>query len=489
MKRVLVIDDHEAIRIGLKTAIESDETRRFLGLNSNLEVFAADSGDEGIAIYKQKTPDLVLTDLKMEKKNGLEVIKDIISIDRTAIIIVLTGFGSIESAVEAMRLGAYDYMEKPVNIAELRKRLKQISFIIQQREERSRLCEKNRILTEEIKSHFTFEDFIGGSKKIKEVVSRIEKVAATDSSVLITGESGTGKEMVARYIHELSDRKNGAFVKVNCGALTETLLESEMFGHEKGAFTGAVRQRLGRFELADGGTIFLDEIGEISLSTQVKLLRVLQEKEFERVGGEKTIKVDVRIIAATNKDLREEVRCGRFREDLYYRLYIVPIEIPPLRERREDIPELVQFFIKKHKERTRSSVENISEDAIRLLMRYSWPGNIRELENVIEQTLVLSSGRTIEAEDLPFHIKSPLCEQRNEKGSIVSKYSQGMSLDDFLADVEREIIKETLLITNNNKAEASRLLGIKSSALQYKMAKYSLLEATEKSTNSKDIEE
>lgn len=489
MKSVLVIDDHEAIRIGLKTAIESDETRKFLGLNTKLEVFTADSGEEGIAIYKQKTPDLVFTDLKMDRKSGLDVIKSVMAIDKMALIIVLTGYGSIESAVEAMRLGAYDYMEKPVNIAELRKRLKQACVIVQQREERRRLCEKNRLLTEEIKSHFTFEDFIGSSKKIRELVSIIEKVAVTDSSVLITGESGTGKEMVARYIHELSPRKNGAFVKVNCGALTETLLESEMFGHEKGAFTGAVRQKLGRFELADGGTIFLDEIGEISLSTQVKLLRVLQEREFERVGGEKTIKVDVRIIAATNKNLQKEVKSGCFREDLYYRLYIVPIEIPPLRERREDIPELVQFFIKKHKERTRSSVEGISDEALKILNKYPWPGNIRELENVIEQTLVLSSGKTIEVENLPFHIRNPLCEQKNEKGFIVSRYSQGMNLDEFLSDVEREIIKETLIMTNNNKAEASRLLGIKSSALQYKIAKYRLLEEIEKPDYNKDTEE
>ncbi len=474
MKSILVIDDHETIRIGLKTAIENEETRRFLGLNSKIEVYTAANGEEGIAIYKQKTPDLVITDIKMERLSGIDVIREIMAIDKQAVIIALTGNASIENAVEAIKLGAYDYIQKPWQIADIRKKLRQVFGILKDREEKSRLAEKNRLLTEELRSHFLFEDFIGGSGKIKEIVSVIEKVAVTDSNVLITGESGTGKEMVARYIHELSPRKSGPFVKVNCGALTETLLESEMFGHERGAFTGAVRQKLGRFELADGGTIFLDEIGEISLSTQVKLLRVLQEKEFERVGGEKTVKVDVRIIAATNKDLKREVKEKRFREDLYYRLYIVPIEIPPLRERKEDIPELVRYFIRKHRERTRSQVEGISDDALAMLKKYHWPGNIRELENIIEQTLVLSAGKIIEAEDLPFHIRSPLCDQKNDKGLVVARFSQGMNLESFIADVEMNIIRETLHLTGNNRAEAARLLGIKPSALQYKITKYNL---------------
>ncbi|MCX7958966.1 MAG: sigma-54 dependent transcriptional regulator [Deltaproteobacteria bacterium] len=479
MKSVLVIDDHETIRIGLKTAIENEETRRFLGLGSKIEVCTAANGEEGIAIFKQKTPDLVITDIKMERLTGIDVIREILAIDRQAIIIALTGNASIENAVEAIKLGAYDYIQKPWQIADIRKKLKQVFSLLKDREEKSRLTEKNRLLTEEIKSHFLFEDFIGSSKRIKEIVSVIEKVAVTDSSVLITGESGTGKEMVARYIHELSQRRNGPFVKVNCGALTETLLESEMFGHERGAFTGAVKQKLGRFELADGGTIFLDEIGEISLSTQVKLLRVLQEKEFERVGGEKTIRVDVRIIAATNKDLKNEVREKRFREDLYYRLYIVPIEIPPLRERKEDIPELARYFIKKHRERTRSQVTDISSDAIEILRRYNWPGNIRELENIIEQTLVLSSEKTIDVKDLPFHIKSPLCEKMNESGSVVARFSHGMNLENFIQDIERQIIVETLRLTNNNKAEAAKLLGIKPSALQYKITKYNLSDGSD----------
>ena len=474
MKRVLIIDDHEAIRIGLKTAIENEDTQRFLGLPSKIEVFTAASGEEGIGIFKQKTPDLVLTDIKMDKMSGIDVIREIMKIDRQAIIIVITAYASIENAVEAVRLGAYDYIEKPVKIAELRKRLKQALSIIQQREERTRLIENNRILTEEIKSHFLFEDFIGRSRKIQEIVSIIKKVASTDSSVLITGESGTGKEMVARYIHELSDRRDGPFVKVNCGALTETLLESEMFGHEKGAFTGAIRLKLGRFELADGGTIFLDEIGEISLSTQVKLLRVLQEREFERVGGEKTININVRVIAATNKDLREEVKAGRFREDLYYRLYVVPIDIPPLRERTEDIPDLVEFFIKKHRERTRSKVKGITERALNVLIKYPWPGNIRELENVIEQTLVLSSGEMIDIQDLPLHIKTPLCDDRSLSDSIISRFSTGMNLEDFLSRIERDIIVKTLNLTNNDRQETARLLGIKPSALQHKLSKYNI---------------
>lgn len=484
MKSVLVIDDHEAIRIGLKTAIESDETRKFLGIGSKIVVYTASNGEEGVAIYKQKTPDLVITDIKMEKMDGIDVIRAIMAIDKQAIVIGLTGHGTVSNAVEAIKLGAYDYLEKPWRVADIRKKLKQIYEVIKEREERTRLTEKNRILTEEVRSHFSFEDFIGSSTKIKEIVSIIEKVAHTDSSVLITGESGTGKEMVARYIHELSPRRNGPFIKVNCGALTETLLESEMFGHERGAFTGAIRQKLGRFELADGGTIFLDEIGEISLSTQVKLLRVLQEKEFERVGGEKTIKVDVRIIAATNKELKLEVKEGRFREDLYYRLYIVPILIPPLRERKEDIPELVEFFIKKHRERTHSNVKGISQGAMNLLMKYHWPGNIRELENVVEQVLVLSSGEVVEEADLPFHIKSPLCAQKNGVEAVISNYSQGMNLDDFIAEVEKRIIIQTLKDTKN-RSEAAKLLGIKTSVLQYKMSKYHI-EATDNSSETKD---
>ncbi|MGB9599723.1 MAG: sigma-54-dependent transcriptional regulator [Myxococcota bacterium] len=474
MKSILVIDDHETIRIGLKTAIESEETRRLLGLSSKIEVYTAGSGKEGVAIYKQKSPDLVITDIKMEKMDGIEVIREIMNIDRQAIIIGLTGHGSISNAVEAIKLGAYDYIEKPWQISELRKKLRQIFQIIKEREEKSRLSEKNRILTEDLKSHFLFEDFIGSSKKIKEIVSIVEKVAQTDSSVLITGESGTGKEMVARYIHELSPRKNGPFIKVNCGALSETLLESEIFGHERGAFTGAIRQKLGRFELADGGTIFLDEIGEISLATQVKLLRVLQEKEFERVGGEKTIKVDARVIAATNKDLKVEVKEGRFREDLYYRLYIVPILIPPLRERKEDIPELVEYFIKKHRDRTRSNIKGITREALKLLMQYHWPGNIRELENVIEQTLVLSEGEMICVNDLPYYIKNSICQQMNEIETIISRYSEGMSLDDFMAEIEKKIILQTLSITNFNITETANLLKIKPSILQNKMSKHNI---------------
>ncbi len=476
MKRILVIDDHEAIRIGLKTAIENEETRKFLGLNSPLEVYTAVNGEEGVAIFKQKTPDLVITDIKMDKMGGIEVIKEIINIDNQAIIIVVTGHGTIENAVEAIKLGAYDYIEKPWKMPDIRKKLKQVYSIIQQKEERSRLTEKNRLLTEELKSHFAFEDFIGNSKVIRNIVSVIEKVARTDLSVLITGESGTGKEMVARYIHELSPRRDGPFIKVNCGALPETLLESEMFGHEKGAFTGAIKQKLGRFELADNGTIFLDEIGEITPSTQVKLLRVLQEKEFERVGGEKTIKVDVRIIAATNKDLKVEVQSQRFREDLYYRLYIVPIEIPPLRERKEDIPALVEYFIKRHREKTRSSAKGISDEALQLLIKYHWPGNIRELENVIEQILVFSSKEIIDVSDLPVYIKSPLCGQKNERGSFVARFSPGMTLESFMADIEKQILKETLELTNFNKAETAKLLGLKLSALQYKISKYNLLD-------------
>lgn len=474
MKSVLVIDDHEPIRIGLKTAIENDETRKFLGLSSRIEVYTAAGGEEGIAIYKQKTPDLVITDIKMERVTGIDVIKEIMKIDKNALILVLTGHASIPNAVEAIKLGAYDYIEKPWPVSEIRKKLKQVLTILKEREEKARLIEKNRLLIEEINRQILFEDFIGKSKKIREIVSVIEKVAATDSSVLITGESGTGKELVARYIHELSPRRCGPFVKVNCGALPETLLESELFGHEKGAFTGAIKQKLGRFELADGGTIFLDEIGDISPAMQVKLLRVLQEKEFERVGGEKTIKVDVRIIAATNRDLKSEVAKGNFREDLYFRLYIVPIEIPPLRERKEDIPDLVEFFIKKHRERTRSQVVGISDAALEILKNYHWPGNIRELENVIEQTLIFSSDKIIDVKDLPARIRNPVCDERYEKISIVSRFNYKMSLEDFLGDIEREIIENTLKLTGYDKNETARLLGIKTSALQYKITKYNI---------------
>jgi two-component system, NtrC family, response regulator HydG len=385
MATILIIDDNETIREGLAHVVKK---------MGHLPLVAK-SGKEGLERFKQTPADFVITDLKMEGLGGVEVLRGVRDLDADCPAMIITAFGTIETAVEAMKLGAFDFLIKPFAPEVVRLKVERALELRNARRAKGRLEAENAYLRGEESSRFG--ELVGGSEPMRKVFAVVERVAPTDTSVAIYGESGTGKELVARAIHERSRRQAGPFIKVNCGALAETLLESELFGHEKGAFTGAIKRKLGRFELADGGTLFLDEIGDISPAMQTKLLRVLQEREFERVGGEASIKVDVRVVSATNKDLAKEVAEGRFREDLYYRLQVVPITISPLRERKGDIPLLVEHFIRRLGPKTNPRVRGIDDAALSRLIAYRWPGNVRELENVIEQSLVFSDGERLAA--------------------------------------------------------------------------------------------
>jgi two-component system response regulator HydG len=457
MATILIIDDNETIREGLA------HTVRKMGH----EALLAASGDDGLAQLKAAGEvGFVITDLRMEGMDGVSVLRKVTALDRDVPTMIITAFGTVETAVEAMKLGAFDFLTKPFAPEVVRLKVERALELAGARRARRRLEAQNEYLRGQAEERYEFAELVGGSEKMQKVFRTVERVAPTDSSVFIAGESGTGKELVARAVHNLSKRASGPFIKVNCGALTETLLESELFGHERGAFTGAVKTKLGRFELADGGTLFLDEIGDVPLSMQVKLLRVLQEQEFERVGGEQTIKVDVRVVSATHKDLESEVAAGRFRQDFYYRLHVVPLELPPLRDRRDDVPLLVQHFIAKLGPRTNPAVRGIADDALGRLMAYGWPGNVRELENVIEQALVFADGSSIGVAALPGFLQGA-SEDRLE-------VPREMSLPEILEDLERQLILKAFRKANGVKTETARLLGIKTSALYYKLDKYGI---------------
>lgn len=449
----------------MKILVADDEKNMLWALTNVLskqgfKTFTARDGEEAIHQFNKHLPDVVLLDLKMPKKNGIEVLKEIKKINDSIPVIMITAHGNIETAIEAMKLGAFDYVQKPFEMEE-------INVLIKKALKIRDLTMEVELLRDELSRISRGNQIIGESPQIKEVMDLVNRVAKSNATVLILGESGTGKELVANAIHYNSDRKNKPFVKVNCGALPENLLESELFGHEKGAFTGAISRKIGRFERAHGGSIFLDEIGEMSFSTQVKLLRVLQEKQIERVGSTEVIDVDVRIIAATNKDLKRLVEEGRFREDLYYRLNVIPIKIPPLRERKQDIPLLVKYFLQKYSLETGRRGMTISDSALDKLKTYSWPGNIRELQNVIERAVILSPGREITEDQLPPEIV---------------KRDRQIELDEFklpkngvnLNDLEKSLIKQALDMTNDNQTEAARLLGITRHTLIYRMEKYGL---------------
>jgi two-component system, NtrC family, response regulator HydG len=458
MPRVLVADDHDAVRDGMAIALSR------LGH----EVVAVRGGAEAIAAYRKKPADVVVTDLRMAPVDGIEVVRRLRELDPESTVIVISAHGTIPTAVEAMRAGAIDFIEKPFSPDVLRARVeKGIEIARERRGARTAHARADALAEDQLRAHDP-TGLVGSSEAMKRTHEQIRKVAATSATVLVLGESGTGKELVARAIHDGSPRRDKPFVSVSCAALPEGLLESELFGHEKGAFTGAVRRKLGRFELAHEGTLFLDEIGEIPPAIQVKLLRVLQERRFERVGGEETIEVDVRVVSATNRDLAAAAKAGRFREDLYYRLNVVPIHLPPLRERPGDVEELARFFLARSAPRIGRAVKGFSPEALELLRRHRWPGNVRELENVVDQALVFAEHELVAPEDLPEGLRHA------PPAPALPVPTGDRSLTDVLEDLERGLILAAYEKARGVKAETARLLGIKTSALYYKLEKYGI---------------
>jgi DNA-binding NtrC family response regulator len=452
--------------------VVEDEAKMLRLLELNLSehghtVLAAADAETGQKILRKEKIDLVITDLRLPGKDGLEFLQAVKRTNASLPVIVMTAYGTVETAVEAMKAGASDYVLKPFSLEEMR-------LIVGKELDVHRLKEENRSLREALGRRYEFRNIVARSAGMQEVLGTVERVATTNSTVLLGGESGVGKDMVARAIHEHSQRSSGPFIKINCTAIPENLLESELFGYEKGAFTGAVNSKPGKFELADRGTIFLDEIGDVPGSTQVKLLRVLQDREFERLGGTKTIKVDVRVVAATNQDLRAALEEGTFREDLYYRLNVVPISIPPLRNRREDIPYLVDHFIARFVGESNKPIRGITPDALKKLMEFHWPGNVRELENIIERAVALSTGEIIDADDIRLDLspaKPVYGVAAGTRGGDAGPFPpDGVTLEQF----EDEIINEAMRRTTGNKSQAARLLGISRNALRYRLSKMGL---------------
>jgi len=441
--------------------------RRLLELNLGEDGFttlSAEDAETGLKLLGQNSVDLVLTDLKLPGMNGLEFLQAVKRQNAALPVVVMTAFGSVETAVEAMKAGASDYVLKPFSLAEMR-------MVIHKELDVRNLREENRSLREALGKKYSHPNVVARSPKMQEVLATIERVAPTNATVLLGGESGVGKDLVARAIHEKSKRATGPFLKINSTAIPENLLESELFGFEKGAFTGAVASKPGKFELADKGTLFLDEIGDVPPATQVKLLRVLQEREFERLGGTKTVKVDVRLIAATNRDLRGALEQGTFREDLYYRLNVVPIDIAPLRDRKEDIPDLVNLFITRFAGDSGKIIEGITPEAMQILVGYHWPGNVRELQNVIERACALSKGSTLETADIHLDVRAAKAGNGN-----AGFLPDGMTLEQW----EDEMVKEALRRANGNKSQAARLLGLSRNALRYRLSKIGIADESEK---------
>jgi two-component system, NtrC family, response regulator HydG len=462
MSRILIIDDNETIASGLALLVGQ----------AGHEGIAAGSGREGMERLAAGPFDLVITDYRMDGMNGIEVLEAVKVQSPDTDVMLNTAYGTIEIAVEAMRKGAVDFLTKDLPHQAIRFKVQQVLDYRRARRESMRLGEENQYLRQEIDDRYG--TIIGCSDAMNQVLARVEKVAQTDSSVLIYGESGTGKELVARAVHNRGGRRTGPFVRVNCGALPRELIESELFGHEKGAFTGASRLKKGKFELADGGTIFLDEIGDIPLDLQVKLLRVLQEKEIDRVGGEKTISVDARVVAATNRPLKEMVAEGSFRQDLYYRLEVIPLTLPPLRQRRDDIPLLVGHFLKKKSQEINTPLKRLTPEGMRHLVDYAWPGNVRELENVIERTIVLSDGDEIGVQDLPIDIPDTSADLGQVSGAPAGEDDGDIPLTRILEGTERDCIERAMEQAQGIKSKAAEILGIKSGALYYKLDKYGL---------------
>lgn len=451
-KSLLVVDDDGAHRTMLQTLLSG----------WGYTITEADDGSVAIDMVRDRSFDLVLMDVRMVKVSGIEALARIKALNPAIPVIIMTAYSSIESAVEALKKGAYDYLTKPLDFDKLR-------LTIERAVEHLRLKEENRLLKESLGEHFDRRNIIGQSPSMVRLLETVAQVAPSEATVLITGESGTGKGLIAGSIHFNSPRKDGPFIKTNCAAITETLLESELFGHEKGAFTGAERRKEGRFVQADGGSLFLDEVSEMSPSMQVKLLQVLQEREIVRVGGETIVPVDVRLIAATNKDLEELIRDGRFREDLYYRLNVVRLEIPPLRERREDIPLLAQHFLEMFTTKNQKPIKGLTPRALDQLIRYDWPGNVRELMNAMERGVVLARSEYLDEEVLPFAAAS------QAPSGEISTTSAKPPAETTLEQVEKATILQTLEAAGGNKSEAARRLGITRKTLHTKLKQYGVM--------------
>lgn len=453
-KRILIVDDEENFRHMLSVIL----------IKEGYEVETASNGEEGLQKALSSPFDQILCDIRMPRMDGLEFLKEIQKAGIEATIIVMSAYGTVDIAIEAMKLGAYDYISKPFKPDE-------IILTLRKAEEREQLRKENQLLRREIAKEYSFENIFSKNESMQKIFDVIKKVAIYKSTVLISGESGTGKELVARALHYNSDRSQKPFIPVNCGAIPENLLESELFGHVKGAFTDAIRTKKGLFEEADGGTLFLDEIGELPAQLQVKLLRVLQEGEIRRIGESKSIQVDVRIVAATVKDLQKEVNEGRFREDLFYRLNVLPIHIPPLRDRKEDIPLLIQHFIGKHNQAMNKNVADIDHRALEILMNYKWYGNVRELENTIERAIVLADKNNIELENLPIEIQN-----FKEEFQVEPLPDEEYSIKKASKALEINLIKKALVKTKGNHTHAAKLLEISHRALLYKIKEYEIRE-------------
>jgi DNA-binding NtrC family response regulator len=449
VRSVLIVDDEVGVRESLKMILKKD-----------YDVFLAKDAEEAFLQIKENSPDVILLDIILPDLDGLKVLEKIKQNEPDIVVIMITATNTAKTAVEAMKLGAYHYVTKPFDNDELR-------LIINRSLSEKALKQELIFRREEMDKSFDFGNILGKSKGMKDIFKVVKQIADSKSTVLIMGESGTGKELISRAIHYNSNRKNYPFVTINCAAIPETLIESELFGHEKGAFTNAIEKKLGRFEVAHQGTLFLDEIGELSLTTQAKILRFLEEKEFNRVGGSKTIKVDVRLITATNKDLNQMIKKGSFREDLYYRINVVPIVIPPLRERKEDIPILIDHFINKFDVENNKNVKGINKEALEFLMQYEWPGNVRELENLIERVIALTSNEYIPANELPYSFKN-IPKINGLKESVLDGKVTFLQAEE---EFEKDVILNALKRTNYIQSHAAEILGISRRILKYKMDK------------------
>ncbi len=455
--RILVVDDEESIREFLEIMLKKE----------GFEVTLAEDGKRAQEILKKKSFEMVISDLQMPHVTGIELLKFTKDLNSDIVFMIITAFGTTETAVEAMKLGAYDYITKPFKIDEVR-------ILIHNALKSKKLETENIQLKKELKKENSFANIIGNSPAIHKIFDLVQRVSQTTTNVLITGESGTGKELIAKAVHYNGPLKDRPFVTVNCGAIPENLMESEMFGHKKGSFTGAHADKMGLFEVANGGTLFLDEVGELPLSIQVKLLRAIQERVIRMVGGTDDLKIEVRIVAATNRNLEEQVKTGAFREDLFYRLNVIQIKSPSLRERREDIPLLANFFLDKYNSRLTKQVKGISADAMDILKKYDYPGNVRELENIIERTVALEAGATILPESLPPLVTTGSGARRLASAYDIDVTDEGLDLEKIIGQIEKEVLIKAIHRAGGVKKKAAKLLGITFRSMRYRVEKYGL---------------